>query len=462
MKRFFFLTLFVFIFIACTTADIQPEIVDRDTVPTTLNSDTEPEVDERSAESEVIDERSDQEIIIDNLLDDFDYLATIIEESTPLIGPIERRLNIDFWDEMARIRGNIEYDEIDFSNAETFEEMERLAAEFFYNEILLDITMTTFSLGHFAPISQESIVDHFARIQRYLQDTEEASLLGDLFYEIYNNPAVVRFYDVDEICLETDGLGEFNSSNITTEIITSGAIAYVSIRSFMNNIEFDGETLLPFFEEIQDYEHLIIDIRGNFGGYMSHFTDLFMATLSDDVQIVRYPEFFRSTDLVYSHVEAYVDSYRVHDGFTGSFISADEFFDNNPMPYMDSEDRALLDYVVEWELKIEPHDDNIPFDGQIWLLVDSWSSSASENAAIYSMSSGFATVVGHETAGILGAMTIMTPLPNTGIIFRIDFGYIPAEDGWSQEEFGVLPQYVVPHDYDILDYVLNMIKNDSR
>jgi len=471
MKRNLFLLtiLFVFTLAACANdvepeqealgSRSEPEVIDITSEPEILHTELDSEIDDTDLESEVIDNRSDPEIIIDDLLYDFDYLATIIAESSPLIGPIERRLNIDFWAEMDRIRDNIENIDLDFSSVETFEEMQRLAAQFFFDDILFDISMTTWFLGHLGPTSQESLVDHFARVARYILDEEEVSLLGYLYYEMYTSPVVARFYDIDEICLETDGLGEFNEHNIRTEIIIEDEIAYVSIDSFMNNIDLDREILRPFFEEIQDYNHLIIDIQGNFGGYMSHFTDLFMSTLSNDVQIVSYPEFFRSTDLVLENVEAYIDSFRIHDGFTGTFTPAADFFDYNPMPYMNSDDRALLDYVVEWELKIEPNEDNIPFNGQIWLLVDNLSSSASENAAIYSMSSGFATVVGRETFGVLGAITIMSPLPNTGIIFRIDVGFIPDEDGWSQEEFGVSPQYIVPHQNDILDYVLDLIRN---
>ena len=417
---------------------------------------TEPE--STDTEEDIIDDRTDEEIIIDGLLYDFDYLVTLIEENTPLIGPIERRLNIDFNEEIESIRDSIELLEIDFDEADSFEDMQRLAAQAFHDEILLEITWTTFSLAHLAPTSQESFVDHFARIQRYMLE-DEVSILGYLYYEMYRSDAVNRFYDADVICLETDGLGDFDPNNITTEIISEGEIAYVSIASFMNNIEFDGETLFPFFEKIQNYDHLIIDIRGNFGGYMNHFTHLFMATLTDDVLVVNYPEFFRNTDIVHENVVAYIDSYRIHEGFTGTYISADEFFSNNPMTQMNPVDRELLDYVIEWEIEVEPNEDNIPFNGQIWLLVDELSSSASENAAIFSTSSDFATVVGRETFGVLGAITIMAPLPNTGIIFRVDVGYIPDERGYSQEEFGVSPQHIVPANYDILEYVLNLIRN---
>lgn len=394
--------------------------------------------------------------IVENLLYDFDYLIVFIEENSPLIGPIERRFNIDFSEEISRIRSRITLGNINFGRATTFEEMERVAAQFFYDEILMDITMTTRGLGHLAPTSEESLIDHFARVQRYLLE-EERSSLGYLFYEMYRDPVLSRFYNLDDICLETDGLGEFDKNNITTTILVEDEVAYVAVASFMNSIELDGEVLRPFFEEIQDFDHLIIDIRGNLGGYMSHFTYLFMATLSDDVQVVNYPEFFRRTEPIMEHVEAYIDSYRVHNGFTGTFGPAADFFQENPMLDMNSSDRALLDYVVEWEFLIEPSEDNVPFDGEIWLLVDHWSASASENAAIYSMSSGFATVVGYDTIGVLGAMTVSIPLPNTGILFRVDFGFIPNEDGWSQEEFGVAPQYRVPFGEDILEYVLDTI-----
>jgi len=128
---------------------------------------------------------------------------------------------------------------------------------------------------------------------------------------------------------------------------------------------------------------------------------------------------------------------------TDGILLASDFVDQQEFPYFNEADLDVLHYVVPWESEIEPREDNIPFAGEIWLLVDDQSASASELAAMQSISSGFATVVGTPTMGVSPAITIFVPLPNTGILFRVDTGYMIDDLGRSIEEFGVTPDIVI-------------------
>ena len=65
---------------------------------------------------------------------------------------------------------------------------------------------------------------------------------------------------------------------------------------------------------------------------------------------------------------------------------ATEFVVNQNMPYFNEYDLALLDYAIVWRANYVPSPYAIPFAGEIWLLVDGWSASASVVAAMVSAS----------------------------------------------------------------------------
>jgi hypothetical protein len=87
--------------------------------------------------------------------------------------------------------------------------------------------------------------------------------------------------------------------------------------------------------------------------------------------------------------------------------------------------------------------------------------SASEVAAIISLNTGFATVVGEPTAGVTGVVHTFVGLPNTGIVFRIDLGYTVDNLGRSFEEFGVIPQILNMPELDALETVLTIVNAPS-
>ena len=136
---------------------------------------------------------------------------------------------------------------------------------------------------------------------------------------------------------------------------------------------------------------------------------------------------------------------------------ASEFVQSQNMHYFNQDDLAILDYVAVWRAGYSPSDDSIPFGGEIWLLVDERSASASVAAAMISTNTGFATVVGAPTSRITGVVYTHVAMPNTGVIFRLDLGYTTDQYGRSIEEFGVIPQIVNFPGMDALETVLAVI-----
>jgi hypothetical protein len=259
--------------------------------------------------------------------------------------------------------------------------------------------------------------------------------------------------DFEEALEAIDSAGAMDEENITAIIIEDDRIAYVHIASFMNNIDMDLDKLYMFFMEVQDYEHLIIDIRGNGGGFLGYVIIMIMMLIDEPIQF-QYPEFYIESDLTAGY---YKDPMSTSGGTLVGKYTAEEFVKERNLPQFNQDDLKLLDSVLLWETEFEPFEGNTPFAGEIWLLVDGGSASASEMAAMISLNTGFATVVGEPTAGVTGVVYTFAALPETGVVFRIDLGYTVDDYGRSFEEFGVIPQIPNMPEIDALETVLIIV-----
>ena len=427
------------------------------------------------------------------VLQDFDYLVSMILDVSPVQNIIGRRIGIDarFYFTLWR---EIIYSKMPLPSIISSLEPERwgepqtddlsIAADYLFT-VMVGIMQELGGLGHFSPqvsfmveqmfhasahtlhngieLNQEDIDWMLAHgfSEDDIEMLVESSLrFSALQYELFI-PSVMWFYDIDpsEFDLETplsEVMGTMDEYNITTQIIEPGRIAYIRIQSFMNNLLLDSETLFPFYEEIQDFEHLIIDLRGNGGGWASSFPTNVVSMLIDErIDYTTY-EFFIASDRIYDYFNPPL---ALRGGTLYGVFTVSEFLRDRGMNQFNRHDAQLLDYVSVWNVSHFPAYGNIPFGGKVWLLIDSGSASASETAASIAINTGFATVVGQPTAGVTGVTYTFAAMPNTGILFRIDLGYTVDRYGRSIEEFGIIPQVLNRSGMDALETVLAIINN---
>ena len=300
----------------------------------------------------------------------------------------------------------------------------------------------------------------YEEIEALVERTIQAVLrFAELHVDAFSAPSALWFYGIDPYEFDFDvelaeQLGFMNPDNVTTAIIEEGRIAYFHIASFLNNLELDAETLFPFFEEIQDFEHLIIDLRGNMGGFVHWFPTNVAARLIDEPLSFEFTEFFIASELTAGFFE---NPHAVSGGISLGIYPIAERVEYLGLTEFNPYDLALLDYAIVWQSAAVPAEDNTPFGGEIWLLVDGSTGSTSEMAAKFSTLTGFATVVGEPTAGVTQVTHAFVPLPNTGILFRIDLGYTIDQYGRSIEEFGVIPHIFNAEGLDALETLLSII-----
>ena len=421
----------------------------------------------------------------DIALEDFEYLADLMLENVPSQVVVERRFGLSLEEILEMMHDSIvnmvPIESLHFilmgyeepSGELPTEDLE-IAADYL-SSLLLWLTFDLQGLGHLSPQSLEGFAEmleiHLALLHQMeivdgrmmVNDEDQGSATSLPWLEnradAFSAEASLWFYDMtlDDIDLYRDmeDFGFREEGNVTTEIIEEGRIGHVHIESFMNNRAFDSEVLFPFYEEVQDFEHLIIDLRGNSGGTLA-YVNYIIPMLIDELLEATYYEFLMAGDLITQELE---DGAAVTDEDEfADVIPASDFVKDEELPYFISADLDVLEYVVTWPLIYEPRDDNIPFEGEIWLLVDGESASLSELLAMISIDSGFATVVGEPTAGITPTLHVYISLPNTGIVYRMDVGYIIDAQGRSIEEHGVIPDIVIDPGEDALDTVLELIE----
>ena len=410
----------------------------------------------------------------DIALEDFDYLVDILLDSAPSQGIVYRRLDFSLDEFLMFIREFIyDMEPIEsFSSAILGERWEDIPDDPLYiaadylTTLLYSISVFELdSIGHFGPTDIDQYEATFLANSIIHHDPEAAEFFGDIrmierTLSYFTTPNTMWLYGIDpaefDLTADLSDVGERDEDNITTNIIESGRIAYLHIASFMNSPAFDSEVLFPFFADVQDYEHLIIDIRGNFGGWAHYVADYVVAMLIDEPIDFRYYELLTAGE----RAVTVADYYSLSEGTTGRVPIAD-LLDEKNWIYLNEDDLAFLYYAIPWNYHINPAEDSIPFGGEIWLLVDGHSASASEFFAQLSLHSGFATVVGTPTMGVTGAMTTFVSLPNTGILFRIDVGSQIDTYGRAIEEFGLTPDNIVPPGTDALDAVLQLIGGEG-
>ena len=240
-------------------------------------------------------------------------------------------------------------------------------------------------------------------------------------------------------------------ANVETKILEQGKTAYVFIDAFdFEQMEADRKILLPFYEEVGDYENLIIDITNNLGGSMRYFDELVTAPLTKKTLTVPGYQLFKDGE----NNETFL---RIKEGAaSGLYQPVSEL---PAMPELNREDAADCDWFWREDYVVEPAGDG--FDGKIWLLVSENNYSSAEYAAVFSKESGFATLVGRTTSGDgIGTDPVYLILPNSGLVVQYSPMYGVTADGVGSEACGTVPDIVSPEGESALETCLRQIEQE--
>ena len=416
----------------------------------------------------------------DLALYDFDYMVNLVLENSVWDNIIYRRLGISFDQHVAHHRAYIENMvprewpvvlwEIPLKDGD---DPRSLAANYLASLLVFDFAFPLQGIGHLGMRELTMYRLQSAALYRALHDEDvdlTYSLVNQLMIDAFLHPDAIWFYGPTEVDLneEVSTWPEI-PGNIVTEIIIPGKVAYLGIRSFVACAVFDDLTTLPFLQQVRDFDHLIIDVRGNGGGDMNYFAPfIFQRLISESMEISDH-EFFTSGDVATRWMRAMLSTINYMEpedgwpeGFFVDIIPAAGFAAERGMDLINPADLARLSYVLVSAGTVHPAEDSVNFGGQIWLLVDGGSASASVGAALLAQYTGFATLVGEPTSGVMNPVFSYSVLPNTGIIWRVDIGHFTDAYGRSVEELGVVPDILNLPGMDAVETVLALIADSDE
>jgi len=413
-----------------------------------------------------------ESITREQIQEDFNYMMDVLEDNFPFFDLTIRRHGVDIREEAERFRGVLA------------DESMPIDAKIFIELLNSDFINSIYWVGHLRTID-----DSWYRM--YMRDAINSPeyLWPAVVYERFTTyPSTSRFYgevtvyDLEEMALPLEE-SLHDSNYYTFSIIEEGNIAQISISTLSFASYTDRENIIDFYEQIENYNHLIIDIRGNFGGWPNVFHELITVPHIRETIHLEVVSFYKGGEYNLSLLETVFAS-RFSEPWDVSIIErppshfCEETFivtggnimgrDGEPLfvgtRYLPWEDiDALNYYAIGTMYTLYPpglDDVRSNFHGQIWLLTDSFSASGSEHVVALFKQNDLAIIVGEQGRGVFMCSLLLSnyfALPNTGIVIRYDVGYPVCRLTGLPLEEGIPPHFYNRPGLDALQTTLELI-----
>ncbi|MCL2415713.1 MAG: S41 family peptidase [Defluviitaleaceae bacterium] len=294
--------------------------------------------------------------------------------------------------------------------------------------------------------------------------------IAEEMMQAFENDDFDKFMQLNSVIVEiaTNAAGV---PNVATEVIEPGKIAYLSVESFLEAGIWEREQIFDFYEEIRDFEHLIIDVRRNRGGFPTWFYGMIMEPNIPENVTVEGFAFFTQGEYTSESARPLITGLMIENSRTQISVAdnrrpVSEILEEFDIPDINMDDMERMDYGFRVQATIDaalrPRFNNEPaFNGRIWMLTAPRTTSAAQISAWVAKESGFATLVGEVTGGAYGGPRILTALPNSGLVFQMDVFYVTDSHGRPLEA-GTIPHYFNREGLDALETVLEMISELSE
>jgi len=411
----------------------------------------------------------------ESFLYDFDYLVTAMEENWPFFNLSISANGVDVHELADNMRAILQDPDIDIGGPHGFADLLR-------EHFIWPID----GLGHFRAIWQYQ--EYFDSLQFTINELQWGVHNFDnvfdgvgLWLEQMVRDETVMFYttlrDAGGSSLATELPPSGYISVLEAEILEEGRIALLEVNRMIHfwwdpwggaEMARYQARMHNFYHNIADYEHLIIDMRGNPGGMHLHFDIYVVSPLIDN--IITMPGYV-----------FYLDGYHSNLGRETFDMQRLGMNDNNrlyvrpdiELPFLDSDinfGHAVANNYSIWPARlwgqyVESIREPIEFDGKVWILVDGRTASAAEAAAAILKYNDVATLVGENTRGLFGTTYhpngAIISLPNTGIMLRIDTAYYTDAFGRPFQGYGITPNIFNHPGMDAMETVLALIAAEN-
>ena len=281
--------------------------------------------------------------------------------------------------------------------------------------------------------------------------------------------------DFETFALLWDIVGEVyeqRQSFLTTRILEDQKIAYLAMPTFFGgfgaptiHVAYYEEKIFNFYHEIQGFQHLIVDLRGNLGGFWEYIFRMVVAPNISETAIADGFVFLIRDTYNMRFVSGAMNLHNNLRGIRGTpgtdTMTVAEILEGFYLPELNVSDMYRLDYGFQIQTFVHPRrltwfDYRPAFDGKIWLLTDRHMYSAAELVARFVQETGFATLVGEVTGGAFGGRFTRRTLPNSPLRIDFDLFYITDSRGRPLEA-GTIPHHFNRPGMDALETTLALI-----
>ena len=369
------------------------------------------------------------------MVEDYEQMEVVLEENYPYFGLLERY--------------GINYEEKLQTKLEKMKECKE-GSEYF--------NIFTLTFESIKNVGEVSIWDYWNYkynedyIQRFTNDENQYLL------SLIKEKDSVESYNILKYIHNTrDYVSEFRerkvktvlASNFNTKIIDEGKIAYISFKTFDREyVQEDKEELLAFYNEVKDYDHVIIDLQNVYSGIDDYMVENIIAPNIDKPLTT-------DTYLLFKDGEN-------NRKFIQNLYKQEEIKDIDTLPSFENivkEDIENLDSFVIDTFTVEPIDTKAIMNAKIWVLTNAYTYGVADKFANFCEQTKFATVVGETTSGGgLGIDTFAYQLPNSKLLIGYRGDYPLNQDGSCNLEVGTTPD-IMTNNENILGECLEIIEN---
>lgn len=284
-------------------------------------------------------------------------------------------------------------------------------------------------------------------------DSEAEHVEYALWNSLFDSPRVREYYEGRASDAPTA-----QAHHVTAEHLRAGQVALAVLPTFeASRVAPDSQSLLPFYRDVKNYPHLILDLRGNGGGT----TEYWMRNILGPLQRAQLQ---------------YDTAFLMKDGMINRYFTAADTLAYTTREWIESSDPRAQDilrrygaqadlagrfsWIVQSRYRIPPSaEEYVGFKGKLYVLCDGGNASAAEAFIAMCKMTGFATLIGTTTGGDgLGSGDPMyIALPNTGLLVRYTATYALNPDGTCNQVRGTVPDVEIGEGEDALAVCLEVI-----
>ncbi len=239
---------------------------------------------------------------------------------------------------------------------------------------------------------------------------------------------------------------QYPSTAVNLTTYDADKIGYMYVSKFYGTeVENSFPDILDFYLDIEDYDNLIIDIRGNTGGFYSFWIDGIVQHFLESQTVFEFYNAYRTGD--------YVEY--LHQNYLTAKMSKKDF--PTLPPEVETKDFEIYKF---WQT-INPSE-HIDFNGNITLLIDNMVFSAAEGFLHFCRKYDFVDNIYGTPSGGDGLMIwpLYIVLPNSKLVINAASSLGIDHNGFANEEVRTQPDVLYESSYGNWDELINLVIDD--